>query len=72
MVNRIKLPGGWNGVSKDASKLPVCEGLEGSAPGLAVGGAAGVGVVEAAAVPPEAAQLVSAISGGQGNDDGSG
>ena len=28
-----------------------------------MGGAAGVGVVEAAAVHPEAAQLVSAISG---------
>ena len=61
-LEEFKLPGWWNRVSKDASKPPVCERLEGSAPGLAVGGAAGVGGVEAA-VHTQAAQLVAAIPG---------
>ena len=61
-LEEFKLPGWWNRVSKHASKPPVCERLEGSAPGLAVGGAAGVGGVEAA-VHTQAAQLVAAIPG---------
>ena len=61
-LEEFKLPGWWNRVSKDASKPPVCERLEGSAPGLAVGGAAAVGGVEAA-VHTQAAQLVAAIPG---------
>ena len=61
-LEEFKLPGWWNRVSKDASKPPVCERLEGSASGLAVGGAAGVGGVEAA-VHTEASQLVAAIPG---------
>ena len=67
-LEEFKLPCWWNRVSKDASKPPVGERLEGSAPGLAVGGAAGGGGVEAA-VHAKAAQLVAAIPGDGDNED---
>ena len=60
----LNIPGRWDGVSEDASKLPVCQRLERSGPGLAVGGAASVGVAEGGAVHAEAAQLVAAHPGG--------